>query len=249
MSNREVMQQALVALVQLDGLDTETECVTIDVGDVIAALRTALEQQQAEPTPWRDMVVVSLVREGIDKHKARELADHFAAAPEPPPEWPLIKNILAEYGLDAIAFVAEWKAAQQQAEPFAWAVQGITQMIRGEFAELDAKSKARRIGGTCVAYPLYTTPPAAQPEQSYVDGIQDAITLLQDCRENSIDWLIDRLSDYKCAAERTIPAAQRPWVGLEAEDLAQIESDEFWQTGNHMAIAMAVEAKLKERNT
>ena len=32
---------------------------------------------------------------------------------EPPPEWPLIKNILDEYGLDAIAFVAEWKAAQR----------------------------------------------------------------------------------------------------------------------------------------
>ena len=36
---------------------------------------------------------------------------------EPPPEWPLIKNILAVFGLDAIAFVAAWKAAQQQAEP------------------------------------------------------------------------------------------------------------------------------------
>jgi hypothetical protein len=41
---------------------------------------------------------------------------------------------------------------------------------------------------------------------------------------------------------------KRQWVGLEAEDLAQIESDEFWQTGNHMAIAMAVEDKLKELN-
>jgi hypothetical protein len=30
-----------------------------------------------------------------------------------PSEWPLIKNILAEYGLDAIAFVAEWIAAQR----------------------------------------------------------------------------------------------------------------------------------------
>lgn len=48
MSNREVMQQALEALEELDGLDTETECVTIDVGDVMDALRTALEQQ-AEP--------------------------------------------------------------------------------------------------------------------------------------------------------------------------------------------------------
>jgi len=43
------------------------------------ALREALAQPEQEPTPWRDMVVVSLVREGIDKHKARELADHFAA--------------------------------------------------------------------------------------------------------------------------------------------------------------------------
>ena len=37
-----------------------------------------LPAAQLEPTPWRDMVVVSLVREGIDKHRARELADHFA---------------------------------------------------------------------------------------------------------------------------------------------------------------------------
>ena len=47
-------------------------------------LRTALEQPPLpvqEPTPWRDMVVVTLAREGINKHKARELADHFAAQP------------------------------------------------------------------------------------------------------------------------------------------------------------------------
>jgi len=43
--------------------------------------REALRQnhQSKEPTPWRDMVVATLVREGIDKHRARELADHFAA--------------------------------------------------------------------------------------------------------------------------------------------------------------------------
>ena len=31
---------------------------------------------------------------------------------EPPPEWLLVKNILDEYGLDAIAFVSAWKAAR-----------------------------------------------------------------------------------------------------------------------------------------
>ena len=48
---------------------------------VITALREALAQPVQEPTQWRDMVVVTLVREGVNKHKARELADHFAAQP------------------------------------------------------------------------------------------------------------------------------------------------------------------------
>ena len=50
-------------------------------------------------------------------HKAitilREALEQPEQQAEPPPEWPLIKNILDEYGLDAIAFVAEWKAAQR----------------------------------------------------------------------------------------------------------------------------------------
>ena len=45
---------------------------------------------------------------------------------------------------------------QQQAAPVAWAVQACSKMWRGEFAEIDAKAEAKRIGGTCVAYPLYT---------------------------------------------------------------------------------------------
>jgi hypothetical protein len=56
---------------------------SVDVAEILSAeierLREALAQPAQEPTPWRDMVVVSLVREGIDKHRARELADHFAA--------------------------------------------------------------------------------------------------------------------------------------------------------------------------
>ena len=51
-------------------------------------------------------------------------------------------------------------------EPVAWAIQGCANMWRGEFAEIDAKAEAKRIGGTCVAYALYTTPPAAQPAHS-----------------------------------------------------------------------------------
>jgi hypothetical protein len=52
--------------------------------------------------------------------------------------------------------------AQPEQGPVAWAVQGCSKMWRDEFAEIDAKAEAKRIGGTCVAYALYTTPPAAK---------------------------------------------------------------------------------------
>ena len=60
--------------------------------------------------------------------------------------------------------------------------------------------------------------------------------------------------DVTEAAKHVLEALQtlmgpKPWVGLEAADLAQIETDEFWQVGNHMAIALAVEDKLKDKNT
>ena len=71
------------------------------------ALRTALEQQ-AEPTcpECKAKVLFECVACSSNNYPTQQQA-------EPPPEWPLIKNIIAEYGLDAISFVAEWKAAQR----------------------------------------------------------------------------------------------------------------------------------------
>ena len=157
---RQAAQQALEALVQLDGLDTETECVTIDVGDVIAALRTALEQQ-AEPVS---------------------------------------QAVIAGALFDFMGWLTTRKeslvlSSTDNASP---AVESITEFAKMRGLSLD-DAKVQD-------WQNYTTQQQAEPPQ-------------------------------------------RPWVGLEAEDLAQIENDEFWQTGNHMAIAVAVEAKLKERNT
>jgi uncharacterized protein YejL (UPF0352 family) len=47
------------------------------------ALQAAKEALKAQPTPvpasWMEMVTANLVREGVNKHKARELAEHFYA--------------------------------------------------------------------------------------------------------------------------------------------------------------------------
>jgi len=46
----------------------------------------------------------------------------------------------------------------QIVEPYGWMMQGSNQVFKGEFAELDAKSEAKRCGGTCYAYPIYLNP-------------------------------------------------------------------------------------------
>ena len=73
--------------------------------------------QQAEPSQWRDMIVVSLVREGIDKHKARELADHFAAQPvqQAEPICPECKAAAVLY--ECVACSSNNYPPKQQAEP------------------------------------------------------------------------------------------------------------------------------------
>ena len=79
MTDKEVMQQALKCIERCNAHGWILADYEDEVYAAISALKAALEQPEQEPTPWRDMVVVSLVRKGIDKHKARELADHFAA--------------------------------------------------------------------------------------------------------------------------------------------------------------------------
>jgi hypothetical protein len=72
-------------------------------------------------------------------------------------EWSWGGEPLGTMELDAITAL---RTALEQPEqgPVAWAVQGCSKMWRDEFAWLDAKAEAERIGGTCVAYALYTTP-------------------------------------------------------------------------------------------
>ena len=83
---KEVMQQALEALENHEGNYKLGRAGCERQEAAITAIKEALAQPPLpvqEPTPWRDMVVVSLVREGVNKHKARELADHFATQPLP----------------------------------------------------------------------------------------------------------------------------------------------------------------------
>jgi len=79
MTDRELMQMALDALEDVDGIDTETECVTIDVGEVIEALRSRLAN---EFNP--DWNQVEALQESLREHMAEIQRLRTALAqPEP----------------------------------------------------------------------------------------------------------------------------------------------------------------------
>jgi hypothetical protein len=85
-----------------------------------------------------------------------------------PPEWLLIKNILDEYGLQAIDFVAEFKAAQQQAEPVATFQDGV---LEGQLREREywVKQQAEPVAWDVFELRLYGAPQQKQHRVLWVD--------------------------------------------------------------------------------
>jgi RNA polymerase subunit RPABC4/transcription elongation factor Spt4 len=79
-------QEQAAKIEQLEKQVRDIQVTAIAEATEVDRLREALEQAEQEPSQWRDMVVVNLVREGINKHKARELADHFTTPPAAQPE-------------------------------------------------------------------------------------------------------------------------------------------------------------------
>ena len=84
---KEVMQQALEALENHEGnyklgrAGCERQEAVITAIKEVLAQQPRPEQQQARV----DVITVTLMREGINKHRARELADHFVNFTLPPP--------------------------------------------------------------------------------------------------------------------------------------------------------------------
>ena len=184
----------------------------------------------------------------VDEDNPDSLAKHlaFQAAleqqAEPPPEWPLIKNILAVFGLDAIAFVAEWKAAQQQAEPVSQAV--IAGALFDFMGWLTTRKERLILSSTDDASPA-----------------ADAIKVFAEMRGLSLnDARVQDWQNYTTQQQAEPP--QRPWVGLTDEEILSTDPWEILRADPWMGTSdsninpyqillkvRTLEAKLKERNT
>ena len=159
--SKEAIKLALEALEQLDGIDTETECVTIDVGDVITALREALAEQPAQQEPvvrwdsdgWGDLLVDGLPDGTL-----------LYTSPSNQPGYQAMA--MAVTRLQKRCSELEGKQPAQQ-EPVAWALshsRGIE--FNGKYPMQSSRDEANRMAqqhlGTVTVTPLYTSPPAQQ---------------------------------------------------------------------------------------
>ena len=163
---------------------------------------------------------------------------------EPPPEWLLIKNILDEYGLQAIDFVAEFKAAQQvvtiwkqpkQQAPFSPEVINTTQTAWKMGYEA-AKEEQQ-------AEPVAWDKPSASFDEWW-DGDRR--------RDNANPFATDSFAYWAWEGWQAA-LAQRPWQGLTDEEIFHADprigtSDSNVNPYQILINARAIEAKLKEKN-
>ena len=83
-------------LVAIKTLLSRDPCVHANTA--IQMIDSILAEQPAHaPVEWMEMVVANLVREGVNKHKARELAQHFYTSPPAQPMHPEIKKMYEDY--------------------------------------------------------------------------------------------------------------------------------------------------------
>ena len=267
MSNRTTMQQALELIERLNMRGWILADFEDEVYATLNSLKAALEQPPLpvqEPTPWRDMIVVTLVREGINKHKARELADHFAAQPvqEPVGEVVEVNNdgFRCEFNRRLAVGTKLYIAPEQcrtrstasrasvQPEPLEYwnAVEGWVKIdeVRKHFDAVSCGTIYKHGGEGRV--PLYTAPPQQQAEPVAWDKPSDNFNEWWDGdrrRDTANPFTTDSFAYWAWEGWQAA-LAQSPWVGLTEDEKFEMAAAQYgWED-----LLIAAEARLKEKN-
>ena len=111
MTKDKIIRMAREAGVVIDGNNSGQDDLLYFAVLVAAAEREACAKVCEEHTIPSELA--NAIRNGAMRDAKLNAGWGSEQQAETPPEWPLVKNILDEYGLDAISFVAEFKAAQR----------------------------------------------------------------------------------------------------------------------------------------
>jgi hypothetical protein len=136
------------------------------------------------------------------------------------------------------------RLAQPEKQPVAWVCYGAPGKRDIDFEEAD-------INGLPIGTNLYTTPPAAQPEP-----VQEPVASVPIHPKTGPLWAMttdkpdpERLPSYPLMRLYTTPPAARTWVGLTKADINEIWKGEPMLLPWDMTRTLAIEQRLKEKNT
>jgi hypothetical protein len=206
------------------------------------AIRARLEQPEQEPVAWAEG------DENGDIVWSRE--DCFSDDPE----W--LDNPMPLYTTPP-TYDQGWKdgykhgawanTAAPVQEPVAWIRDdGMKAIVSDEKAAWIEAGQSDLVEDYNV--PAYTTPPSAQPAP---DHLRDTTKMVAEpfgyFRVEPFGWTDCAETDEGAIALYERPAAQRQWVGLAPHEIGNLWA--FAWTGDRVAFARAIEAKLKEKNT
>ena len=144
--------------------------------------------------------------------------------PVPPPWWTAVENILNEYGLQAIDFVADFKQALAQTqEPDYWLGYGLQAHTEKPFES---------------ATPLYTHP----PKRTEQEPVESLCCPVGKCAYRSVH------KEENCPRENVLKESpQRTWVGLDHQDKKKFSSWLDHKTDDE--VFTAIDDLLREMNT
>jgi len=161
-----------------------------------------------------------------------EICNAPQPAQEPPSEWEGIKAILDEYGLQAIDFVADFKAAVAQP-----AQDGKCKYCVDGCAACDARAQpAQEL--------LHIVQSNGKHSPLLTHMMSKRTTPPQPAQEPTGMLHIDRLGQW---LDASLKERKRPWVGLTDGEVAELVEDVDWYNFP-MDLVRASEAKLKEKN-
>ena len=152
MTKDEALKLALETLEQLDGIDTETECVTIDVGDVIDAIKEVLAQPEQCQCPNCRVTLHASDCAVHNEPAYPKWACNCGAQPEQEP----VAKKKHEPKIDLGKYAGTYGGyTTPEQEPVLWA------MPDGKTVD----KWALQFYGGQKGKPLYTTPPQRKPQE------------------------------------------------------------------------------------
>ena len=191
----------------------ENEANQLTTREYKAAIKAAREYLATEPRGERSELIQWLrgAHRVLGNENSKTIADMLETDAQPKQVTCLIYGHVVGACVECNTHIEA-----QQAKPYGWMVKGVPTVMRGSLAQEIQEQEAKRIGGECHAFPVYTTPQQAKQAPMTAEEIEAVCRWIEPSYDGPIAY--DLLIARAIEAHHGITPADKPTVD-EPEDL------------------------------